>query len=668
MTATSSTSPWVLGYSISHNGAVCLLRGGELVVAIQEERVRGEKRARLGRLDESVALRYCLDYAGIGVEQLSAIVACAFSGESLKGSTIWSQGWKGKFLSIPHHLGHAWAAFAQSGFEDATILVVDGQGGSKHTLPDEELVNLKFADIPGQSAHHEIVSIYHADASGIRCVEKHIGQWIVAPEGLGKRANFSQFGSIGGMFSAASDYIFGNAMDAGKVMGLAAFGQANYPVDDFFTIDADGQFHFSPVLTQKLQALEPWPKNQAEHRDLAASVQAALEVAMTALVRRARLLGTSVNLCLVGGVALNNVANEQIVAMPEFERVFVMPAAEDSGPAIGAAYFGLHALGHKSAFSPIVQDAPGRPYSAVEVQEAAAQMPGIELARSTRVIDEAVELLLQGKVLGWFQGGSELGPRALGQRSIIADPRRADCKDRLNLQVKHREAFRPFAPAILEECVADWFVLPKKDPTSPFMLRTFAFHPEQAVRVPGAVHQDGSGRLQTLTAARNGRFHALVCAFAAQTGVPILVNTSFNVMGEPIVETPEDAMFSLLYTQLDAVVIDDFLVTRRPTFRSVLQLVPMLAARSITVQNLILQRRQEFSARVERYGLEFQVSLPETVMPMIELMDGKRSCQSIHQHLIATRGWPKETAFILQILRHLRRVGVIRFVGAEQSH
>lgn len=547
------------------------------------------------------------------------------------------------------------------------ILVVDGQGGSQNSLPAEELSGLKHAAIPGQTARNEIISIYHADASGIRCVEKHIGQWIVAPERLGKRGSFPQFGSVGGMFSAASDYIFGNAMDAGKVMGLAAFGQARYPVQDFFSIDAEGQFHFSPTLTQKLPTLEPWPKNQTEFRDLAASVQAALEVAMAALVRRARLLGSSRNLCLVGGVALNNVANEQIVAMPEFERVFVMPAAEDSGPAIGAAYFGLHALGHRQTIAPIIQDAPGRPYTASEIQQAAAQMPCIVLSRPADVIDEAVALLLQGKVLGWFQGGSELGPRALGQRSIIADPRRPDCKDRLNLQVKHREAFRPFAPAILEDRVADWFVLPTKDPTSPFMLRTFDFHPAQAQRVPGAVHQDGSGRLQTLTAARNGRFHALVSAFSAQTGVPILVNTSFNVMGEPIVETPEDAMFSLLYTQLDAVIINEFLVTRRPDFRSVLQLIPMLAARSINVQTLIAQGRQEFFTKVERFGIEVHVPLPDTVMPLIELMDAKRSCGAIHRHLIATRQWPSEPAFLLQILRHLRRVGVIRFVGADTT-
>lgn len=668
--------PWILGFSASHNGAVCLLKGERLVVAIQEERLSGEKRARLRRLEESLALRYCLDHAGISVDELDVIAGCWFSGERTSGSAVSRQGWRGLQVDIPHHLGHAWGSFVQSGFDDAAVLVVDGQGGVADALPDSERVDLLVAGVPGGAARpHEIISLYHADASGIRCLQKHVGEWVVGADLLGRSDRLLQFGSLGGMFSAATDRIFGSAMDAGKVMGLAALGRPCFPVGHFFDIRADGTFQFSDQLPRSLPQTRPWPADQQAHADLAASTQAALEVALEHLVRTAAGRSGSRRLCLAGGVALNNVANEKLVALGLFDEIFVMPAAEDSGPAIGAAYYGLTQWRRREdpsacpplrIHAPIVQDRCGREYGTADIEAALGALPWLRAERPADLLEETVRLLTDGAILGWFQGGSELGPRALGQRSILADPRRADAKDALNLKVKHRESFRPFAPAILEEAVGDWFQVPARQPTSPFMLRTFAFLPDRAAHVPAVVHHDGSGRLQTLTAARNGRFHALVARFAQRTGVPMLVNTSFNVMGEPMVETPEDALFNLLYTALDAVVLEDHIVRRDPAYPGLDALVPRLATVSIRVNTPVGDRAeagdaQTIVARVQRPWGEQEFQLTPPVLRLVQQIDGRRSAGEIRLHLESAGHWTLGESVFRQTLRKLRRRGLLRF-------
>lgn len=666
--AASSQPPWILGYSASHNGAVCLLHGDEIVVAVQEERLRGEKRARIARLDESLAVAYCLDFAGIKATELSAIVGCYFSGGSTEGATITPEGWPGRYLTIPHHLGHAIAAVAQSGFDDATVLVVDGQGGEAGWLPESETAEVKQAVVPGARESNEIISIYEFDGARRRCVEKHLGQWIVDASNLGQSRSLEQFGSLGGMFSAASAFTFGNPMDAGKIMGLAAFGEAVHPPSDFYSIGSDGRFRFYDTLPARYRGLQPWPENQELHRNLAASTQAALEQAMIHLVRCARDRTKSRNLCLVGGVALNNVANELIVQMAEFDRVFIMPAAEDSGPAIGAAYFGLQEINGKPPRRKIVVDAPGRRYDSASIERAATRIPCIRERASVDMIDEVVEMLCQGKVLGWFQSGSELGPRALGQRSIIADPRPVEAKNNLNLKVKHREAFRPFAPAILEERVDEWFHAPEKDPTSPFMLRTFQFRKDKAMQVPAVVHHDGTGRLQTLTAARNGRFHDLVTRFEARTGVPILVNTSFNVMGEPIVETPEDALFSLLYTSLDAVVLNDRIFQRADEFIDLFGLYPGVTATGIRLEcplqgrfDMEVGTSSSIRALVRSPWGQAAYRVPVEVVPLLARIDGRKNGHELWSQLLQANQWRRSEFEFRDTLRHLRRTGVIEF-------
>jgi carbamoyltransferase len=322
---------------------------------------------------------------------------------------------------------------------------------------------------------------------------------------------------------------------------------------------------FSEEMSRRLGAARlPEEPLAQRHRNLAASLQARLEeVYLGMLGKLARVTGLK-SICLAGGVAFNCVANGKIFDSTPFEQVYVQPAAGDAGLAVGAAYYVWHQkLGKPRSF---VMDhaywGPG--FSTAEIR-AAIEASGI--AREGSIVSElpeqelarrAAAIIADGKILGWFQGRAEWGPRALGNRSIVADPRRADMKDILNRRIKHREIFRPFAPSILAEATGEWFA---KSHPSPFMTLAYAVRPEKRELIPAPTHVDGTGRLQTVTREANPRYHALISAFRDLTGVPVVLNTSFND-NEPIVCRPEEAIDCFLRTKMDALVLGDFLVTR----------------------------------------------------------------------------------------------------------
>ncbi len=670
-----------MGVSYSHNGAACLLRGEELVVAIQEERVAGLKRARIEHYQTSLAVAYCLAHAGITLRDLDVLVACEFSSPApapvaLREPPVAPPQ---RYLSIPHHLGHAHAVMATSGFASAGVLVIDGQGGTLADLPAAERTHVQHATVPGQQRASEIISIYRASPAGIELIEKHAGDWLPAyrplthASGTGEPRSMYQFGSLGGLFAAVSTLVFGDAMEAGKVMGLAPYGRVTIGADEFFTFDDEGCFHFHDRVPAAYRDLAPWPANQELFADLAASTQAALEAAVLALARRTRTLTGEARLCYVGGVALNSVANERICTELGFEGVAIMPAAEDSGPAIGAAYYGLATLrGAACTARRHARDTTGRPYLRAECEAAIARVPSLEVVAPDDVIDATVELLCQGAIVGWFEGGSELGPRALGQRSILCDPRPPDAKARLNDRVKHREAFRPFAPAILAEQVPTWFDVGPDWGESPHMLRVAAFHPAQAARVPAVVHVDGTGRVQTVTAA-DGRLHALLTRFEARTGVPILLNTSFNVAGEPIVETPEDALWALLAVDLDAVVIEGTLVRRRADFTSLLAAVPQVRAHRLRFDAPItgtIELGLHPGVHVEvvtatPYG-PLTVPVRATDMGILRLCDGTRDGHAILAALGGAGSASAEAALVRRLYL-LRRCHVLALRASTTS-
>jgi carbamoyltransferase len=555
----SAHGPWILGVSASHNGAVCLLNGDEIVVAIQEERLSRIKRHRIYGGRPSLATEYCLSYAGIEASDLDLAVFCIQGRAShahqdvRQNPLLATNSHRVPTLVIPHHYGHALSAFATSGFSDAAILVVDGAGSpiSDLTEAERQIVNGDYDN------GYETTSLYSASGTQISPLEKHCvdrGHWLTMSD-----FEMPSFGSLGGMYSAVAQQIFGEPMDAGKVMGLAPYGAPEIRGSDFFSIEAN-RFNFRDDVPLRFRHNERWPARSGEYQMLASSVQAALEDGLMYLVKRLRGLCASSNLCYAGGVALNSVANERIIRESGFDKVYIMPAAEDSGPAIGAAYYGLWRLVGQNSSQRLLHDSCGRRYSPAEVSAALAPVQGIKIAYPADVISAAVDLLREGKIIGWFDGRSELGPRALGQRSILCDPRRPEAKALLNARVKKREEFRPFAPAILLEEAEHWFEFNGSDPQSPFMLRVCKINPERIAVVPAIVHVDGTGRLQTVTRTANGRFYELINAFYAATGVPMILNTSFNVMGQPIIETPSDAINCMLGTGIDCCVFEDRIV------------------------------------------------------------------------------------------------------------
>jgi carbamoyltransferase len=662
-----SDEPWVLGLSASHNGAACLLHGDRIVAAVQEERLSRTKRDRLYGSEESLAVAYCLQTAGISASDLDLVVLCAQD----KLSSPWNDLGvnrqlalvKGKipWLTISHHLGHAYHAFATSGFEDAAILVVDGLGS-----PFEDLSPEEQALAPGAEEGWEMISLYHASGTTVTPLDKHMvpdSGWLrFRPEGM------PLFRSVGGMYSAVSMQLFGNPMEAGKVMGLAPYGTPVIAPEEFFTL-ADGKFVFHDGIPERFNHDRRWPDCEAEYKDLAASVQGALEVAADHLFDRLSKLSESRNLCYAGGVALNCITNEKLVRGSLFRDVYIPPAAEDSGIAMGAAYYGLWHLTGRNTRRDLRKDAVGRTYSREEIDQAVQATPGVQVTRSgaDEVLDATVARLCNGEFAGWFQGASELGPRALGGRSIVADPRRPDAKDQLNGRIKAREAFQPFAPAILEDQAGEWFEVDGASTASPFMLRVWPFKPGAGERVPAVVHVDGTGRVETVPRDGDHPFYPLLDRFSRATGVPIILNTSFNGRGEPIVETPEDALWCMLENGLDFVVLEDRLVERDESTRSLLDLVPVLRAERYVLDvalrpgGLVESGPETFlSVRVQTpWGVVREEMVPATLHPLISAIDGVTDGWGLREKIGASTGTAPEPRELVRSLGQLRRSSII---------
>jgi len=661
----SSVRPWVLGISASHNGGCCLLHGDELTVAIQEERLSRWKRHKVYPGQPFLSLNYCLEAAGITVRDLDAVAICAQGHASAEANdpranpALAEALERAPLFTIGHHLGHAISAFATSGHDEAAILIVDGVGSPLADLTDAERGALVTA-----AAGHEAISLYRASGTTLEPLEKHMTARHIDRSQPGLAA----FGTLGMMFGAVALHVFGNGLDAGKVMGLAPYGERAFARDQFFELDGE-QIRFTNTICDQFRVAERWPAHAGSYQDLARSAQEALEEALLWLAARLAVKSSSQHLCYGGGVALNSIANERLIRESGFGDIYIVPAAEDSGPAIGAAYHALWQLTERWTPRRMIADAVGRDHSEAEIEAALERTPGVTWEERDDVVAHAADLLEQGQILGWFQGRSELGPRALGSRSIVMDPRRADGKDVLNARVKFREAFRPFAPVVLLEHAADWFELDGAPADSPFMLRVCRFRPERAAQVPAVVHVDGTGRLQTVTAPANGRFHELVDAFYRRTGVPIVLNTSFNVMGEPIVETPDDALWSLLSTGIDGCVLGRFVARRAVGFRRVLD----LKARVVGVRANATAAADEPTDFGESSGsrmVEFEVPTrwgtcrqraPRDYIGVLDWADGERTGWEIYRAMSEARHGLNEK-FVELALTRLRRARIIDFV------
>lgn len=427
-----------------------------------------------------------------------------------------------KLHIVNHHLAHAYNVFYSSRFTRAAVLVIDGRGSDRETQ-----------------------SLYIADASGgIELIEK--------TDCIG----------IGLMYAAVTQKIGFGLLQEGKTMGLAPYGRQsesrfiNFPkaysgiITDYSSLCLDNSYEMK-ISLPSIETFE-------DKARVAFEIQEECESAILHLARYAKEKTGADYLCISGGVALNSVANYKILQAGVFKDVFINPAASDTGIPLGAALYGYHAILKQPKKYLEISPFLGPSYDNQTIKSAIDQFSGFTLVE-VDAFHCAAELISKNKILGFFHGRSEMGPRALGNRSIIMSPLIAENKDILNARVKFREAFRPFAPSILEECTQDYFVI---DRPSPYMLFVPLVKEDKLSAIPAVTHVDGTGRLETVTRAFNGKFYDIINSFYKKTGVPVLLNTSFNVAGEPIVETPEDAIKCFLGTDIDALLIEDFLLIK----------------------------------------------------------------------------------------------------------
>ena len=577
---------YVLGINAyDHDVSACLLRDGEILVAITKERLTRVKHA-MGSYNSAVT--YCLETAGIGLDDLALIVRNSYvlpvrelerrlcfndwrhmAGDRQREAMLSHPLYLSqdpRIHDISHHLAHAYSAFALCPFERGAVMVVDGVGSYRADVSEPIPDAPEISELARESESH-----YRFEGTQIEATKK---VWLQPMRGFLSDEFFSMAG-LGAVYSRVSQYAFGSWNKCGEVMGLSAFGRSDAAPA---LMAMEGGNLSVPDWTEEFR--HPWLKNndrgweksphRREYEDLSRRVQDQTE---EVLLERARQLHAETgerNLCMAGGVALNCVANGRLQREGPFDEIWVPPAAGDEGIAIGCAYYGHLALLGKDRPAPLVHSYLGRAYADADVDDILKRFPRPALIQRTvsqKLADDVAAHLARGDVIGWFQGGSEFGPRALGNRSLLADPRGPDMKDRLNARVKFRQDFRPFAPVILEERVSDVF---ETDRPSPFMLFAHGVKTEWQDRVPAIVHVDGTARIQTVNREQNPRLHALLTAFCDQTGVPLLLNTSFNVKGEPIIETPEDALRCFLKTGIDTLVLHDTIVRKRAGHRLLL--------------------------------------------------------------------------------------------------
>lgn len=577
---------YILGINAYHgDSSACIIRDGILLSAAEEERFR---RIKHWAGFPSKAITYCLAEAGIGVADLTHIAI----NQDTKAN-LWKKmsftlgkrpdlgmvldriknkreranaldelassvgtGFKGELHEVDHHWAHLASAFFVSPFKDAVVVSVDGFGD--------------FASAAwgyGRDGQMTIDDkVYFPHSLGI--FYQALTQWL----------GFPHYG------------------DEYKVMGLAPYGQPNYLSEmrkivqlqnngsfslalDFFRHHKEkveyewenGEPKVGVLFSQGLVDLLGPARQMGEeltqrHKDIARSVQAMYEEAFFNLLNALHAKHGGETLCLAGGCAMNSVANGKVYRNTPFKKVYIQSAAGDAGGAIGAAYAVWHKLGGKRAFvmdhsywGPHFTDADFG--ALLEMHANDLQMQSCQVSHvsdEAMLCEQTAQAIAEGKVIGWFQDRMEWGPRALGNRSILGDPRRADMKDILNLKIKRRESFRPFAPSILREAVSGWF---EQDDDVPFMMQVYPIRKEKQALIPAVTHVDGSGRLQTVVADTNPRYHRLISTFGQMTGVPIVLNTSFNE-NEPVVCKPEEALDCFLRTKMDVLVLGSWIVRR----------------------------------------------------------------------------------------------------------
>jgi len=581
----SQKPSYILGINAyDHDVSACLLRNGEIAFAILKERLTRQKHAS-GFYQEVVD--YCLNAEGITLDDVDLVVRNCYvlpvddleqrltymempfylpehEREQAKHHPLFNAQ-SNKLVNISHHLAHAYSGFAACPFDEGVVMVVDGVGGYRADVMEPFPASSDTVPLARESE-----SYYRFSGTKLEAIKK---VWLEPSRGF-LSDEFYNMAGLGALYSRVSTYVFGDWNKCGELMGLAPYGRP-HAVKPFLQME-NGDLKVAPWPAEYNQ---PWLTETSSDRkweaspsmkhweDLAWQIQEDTEQVLLARTRWLRESTGAKNLCIAGGVGLNCVANGRLARESGFENVWIQPAAGDDGIAIGCAYYGHLAIQGKPRPQAIKHAFYGKPYRDEEVKEAVNKRMVRLVSTATPSPDickETAKILADGNIIGWFQGRSEFGPRALGNRSILADPRKAEMKDILNSRVKFRQPFRPFAPIVLKERADEIFLGPGE---SPYMLMAKHVAPEWKDKIPAIVHVDGTARVQTVAEDENPMLYRLLKEFDALTGVPVLVNTSFNIKGEPIVETPEDAMQCFLGTGIDHLILHDLVVSKKATHR-----------------------------------------------------------------------------------------------------
>ncbi|WP_028215264.1 carbamoyltransferase [Paraburkholderia mimosarum] len=575
---------YVLGINaVYHESSACLIKDGQVVMAIEEERLNRIKHGKLaspGTTGELpwLAINKCLEAAGITLADCEHL-GYSFSPEILQEGVVqwrdtndtphvWplekdsyqtieggldfidgvlsarrqlieNAGFRGGFHFLPHHDCHAASAFHVSQFDKAAVLVIDGIGEWAST------------------------SLYYGEGTQLRKVHD-----FVFPN------------SLGFVWEKLSKYLGFSQYDASKVMGLAAYGDATRTIDLFAKIVTSKQNmsvdlamlrhespDFSPLetlfgLPRRYEPVDFNVENWQAYVNVAAGLQLLTEQVLIEILRRFD-YQTHRNLCMAGGVALNCAANGAIVREKLFDNIFIQPASNDAGTAMGAAFLIWNQMLGRPRDYVFTNAYLGPSYTDDEI-EAVLSRTNLKYNK-VEVAGKAAQLIADGNIVGWFSGGMEWGPRALGARSLLADPRNKDIRELMNVKVKHRELYRPFCPSILGERAEEWFIGSTDVNAGRYMLTTSVVHPEKAGVIPAVVHFDQTVRAQTVYREDNPEYYRLISEFEALTGVPLLLNTSFND-SEPIVCSPQDAINTFLKTDIDYLVLGNYLVEKNPGY------------------------------------------------------------------------------------------------------
>jgi len=552
----------VLGFSVGHDKGAVVIENGKVVVGITQERLSRVKHdgAYQGGIIPFESINYCLNALSITHRDIDYYVYSTTESEDNVGNQFFSKypNLKREILYfIPHHLAHAYSSFFSSGLEESAVIVADASGSILNFKNKLNLWYEKTRDgLDTNEDWTEGISIYNFKKNEYSEVYK---KWIKYPVPI----NTNEDTSLGTMYSTGSLQLIyepeHKTWPAGKLMGLASYANPEI-VDEapFFVEELDNDIRIS---NNTIYPKVSWKSDFYSRACVAGIYQREQERASLILAKIAKNLTNNKNICVAGGSFLNCNSNEIILNSGLFENCFFLPPSDDSGIPLGCAWFAYQKITDIEVTEKL-NPYFGKTYSKREIFEALNEYPDLkytEFENFEDLVDTTTHYLTQNRVIGWFQGGSEIGPRALGNRSILASPIEKWMTGHINSDIKHREWYRPFAPAVLFEKQGEVF---ESSVYSPYMLVTTTVKEEWRNRVPAITHIDNSSRHQSVTVDNNPRFHSLISNFYEKTGVPVLLNTSFNGPHEPIVETPLNAINTFLSNNLDILVIDNILISR----------------------------------------------------------------------------------------------------------